>query len=151
MIAIIISIIIILSIMKLTSLPAASVSGNRRGFSIIEMVLFISIIGIIAGMGVIQFVILKSGPVDETRYKRNAQELASVCNIASAAGLDFAAGHADLTQTINRIITGAAPADGAFKGQTFTVRGVDRAEVSKIAKYLHMENGVLVYAPSGQG
>lgn len=130
--------------MSLKHLHSKRVSGQKFGFSVIEMVLFLAILGIICGMGIVQFAALRAGAVDETRYKRNAQELASVCTAAQAAGLDFV-GNADLQQTIRNVIQGGAPSDGAFSGKLFAVKALANTDITRVARYLSIEGGTLVY------
>ena len=133
--------------MSLKNLQFKRGNGQASGFSVIEMVMFLAILGIICGMGIIQFAVMRAGTVDETRYKRNAQELASVCTAAQAAGLEFVS-NTDLQQTIRNIVNGGTPTGGAFSGKMFAVRGLSRTDVSRVAKYLSIEGGMLVYSAS---
>ena len=123
-----------------------STRGSKRmsGYSIIEMVLFLAILGIICGLGIIQFAVRQQGTVDETRYKRNAQEIAAVCTTAQAAGLEFIA-NGDLVQTIKNVIQGGTPKDGPFRGTLFAVKGLVNADVNHLTKYLALDSGMLIY------
>ena len=72
----------------------------------------------------------------DSKDMRNAQNLASVCAAAQAAGLDFT--NADLNVTISAIVSGATitEAGNPFDGTFFGVPGLAADDISAAEKYL---------------
>jgi hypothetical protein len=82
----------------------------------------------------------------DTRNRRNAQELAGICAAAQAAGVDFVAA-GDLDQTINNVVTGGMPADGAFTGCFFGLPSLQTTDRAAAKAYLVLDSGSLHYRP----
>ena len=85
----------------------------------------------------------------ESKNRRNAQQLSSVCNASQAAGYDFVAqGGGDLEQVIGGIVTGATITDPAspFVGIFFGVPNLTRNEQIAALEFLHLERGMLIYS-----
>jgi prepilin-type N-terminal cleavage/methylation domain-containing protein len=124
---------------------------RRQGFSLIETLMVVAILGVMCG-------ILISYMTTEDRYaiardKRNAQELASLCSSASAAGLDFVVAD-DLDKTLENLLKGGSPDAGIFKGRVFSLRSMDAASARSASKYLRLNGKILEYqtqpmTPSG--
>ena len=119
------------------------------GFGLVEVMISIAIIGILCGM-----VVPSLFPVNEyqsIRDQRNAQEIASICAAAQAAGLNFIV-PGDLDATVANVLRGGMPASGAFKGRKFIVSGIsDQENVREAMRYLRLVDDTLQYnekAPS---
>ena len=118
------------------------------GLTLVELMMTVSIIGIVAAMAIPSMASLHGGEVSETRHRRNAQEIAAVFVTAQAAGLDFASS-GSLEQTIRSVITGGSPTEGPFRGKLYVVRGLLDEDVVAVQRYLSLENGVLCYHSHG--
>ncbi len=123
--------------------------SSKRGFSLVEMLVVIAVIGIIAAIAVPNIGRINDSAKDAT-YRRNAQNLASVCASAQAAGLDFVGTSTDEAAIIKKVITGNTVTDaGPFQNTFFGVPGLNPtdavSETKGAAKYLSVSNGMLQY------
>lgn len=124
--------------------------SSKGGFSLVEMLVVIAVIGIIAAIAVPNIGRINDSAKDAT-YRRNAQNLASVCASAQAAGLDFVGTSTNKTTIIGKVITGASVTDpGPFQNTFFGVPGMNAttavSATAGAAKYLTVSNGMLQYS-----
>jgi type II secretory pathway pseudopilin PulG len=134
----IITIIKKLNKMKAQSLP----SSSRNGFSLFEVLMFIAVIGVLAGI----MIPLLSPNSDYTsaRDRRNAQELSMVFTAAQIAGLNLEG--SDLESTIKNVIKGGSPSSGVLKDHHFAVRSLAEKDIPGAANYLSLSGGHLIYS-----
>lgn len=116
-------------------------SLRRSGFSLLEVILFLGIIGVL--VGIVLPSALAGDDYKATKNRRNAQELVSVCTCAQAAGLNLII-EGDLVATVQNIRVGGSPSAGLFKGRKFFVSGINDADVEAAAQLLAIENGSLI-------
>jgi competence protein ComGC len=123
---------------------------RQNGFSFFEMMMFVAIIGIIVAI-----VVPMWGSNDAfyaARDRRNAQELASICTMAQAAGLNFVGNketvstQEELLEILSDISQGDVVSKGSLKGRSFSVPGLSREDLEGAAKYITVENGALRYS-----
>lgn len=109
-------------------------TSRKAGFSLVEMLVVIAIIGIIAAIAIPNIGSLNDS-ARTAAAKRNAQSIASVLNAAVAAGADLGtiATSADLVDAAE---AGVTPTDGAFSGKLFTSGEIDDDEEPSVAGYL---------------
>ncbi len=116
--------------------------SRPSGFSLFEVLMFVSILGVMLGIAVPMM--SHSDGIYATRDRRNAQELSSTSMMAQAAGLDFVQSDS-VTDTVRAIVRGGMPTHGALKGRMFMVPGLSEEDIAGASKYLLIENGELRY------
>lgn len=114
------------------------------GFSFVEMLTSIAIIGIICSIAVLALNYPQREAIADAARRQNAATLASVAFCLEVAGASPVIPN-DLEGTIRRLAKGIIPADGPLVGQRFVVSGIEDAEVPAIAKFLSIETGELIY------
>lgn len=134
--------------MRFSSATTSLRFRSSQGFTLIEMLMTIAIIGLIAAIAIPNLSALHSGEVKETRHRRNAQEIASVFVTAQAAGLNFAA-PGNLEQTIRNIVSGGSPSDGPFRSKVYAVKGLIDEDIEGVQRYLVLSGEVLSYKSRG--
>lgn len=117
--------------------------NHNRGFSLLEMLLFISVLGIIVAL-VLPFFGSHKGSFENARAKRNAKELISVCTAAQVAGIKMVV-PGDLDETVKKLVAGATPDRGVLKGRIFKVNLVNEDDLLGAQRFLTIENGELLY------
>lgn len=122
---------------------------SAAGFSLMELMIAVSIMGILASIGVLAYGGARQA-ADDQKDKRNAQEIASVAAMASAAGASFVVS-GDEQATISNLRGGVAPSRGAFRGRTFQLGSMADSDITGAMRFLVMVNDELQYKMNGGG
>lgn len=116
---------------------------RRTGFSLVEMLIVIAVVGIMSAVAIAQLGSQRK-IFQDTRNRRNAQELVSMCQYAKAAGIVFAVTN-DPVQTARNTAAGATAAQGIFAGKTFKLPGLSDGEVVEASYYLDVNGEEVTY------
>jgi len=118
-----------------------------RGFSLVEMLTVISVIGIIASIAIPNIGSISDSARTATR-QRNGQSIVSMFAAGQAAGVAWAG--ATRNALVGSVISGQAPTDGAFTGKTFRVPNITGAELTATYPYVGKDSdGNLFYDRTG--
>ncbi|MCB0220378.1 MAG: type II secretion system protein [Chrysiogenetes bacterium] len=112
-----------------------------------ELLVTIAILGVLATIGIGAMGGARQGAVDQ-KDKRNAQEIASVAAIASAAGASFVV-PGDEKATIVNLKNGCSPSTGAFKGRVFKLPNLGEPEINGAMRFLALNDSELQYRLDG--
>ena len=132
----------------LAPIPASVRWPNRSGFSLVELLIVIMILGIMGSLALVAF-----GNHNDTykrvRDQRNAQELVTEFVAAQVAGVDFVIA-GDKLATLAKVAEGGVATEGSFKGRRYGLPNVSERERNSAAEYVSQRpDGWLVYASEG--
>lgn len=122
--------------------PCFSHPRHQRGISLFEMLLSVSLLGIILSLAMPLFGAPHEAYAD-IKAKRNAQELVSEFQTAQAAGVNFIVAN-DLAATLANIARGQAATSGAFKGRYYGLQSISVEELPAAARFLKLSGGSLL-------
>lgn len=120
-----------------------TVTSKRSGFSLFELLTTVAILGVLSSLAITAFG-GQRGAFEDTRDRRNAQEIAQVCMTANAAGLDFVVA-GSVENSIRKAVLGGAPSSGAFRGKIFKAGAMSDEDILGAARFLEIKNGELSY------
>ncbi len=129
----------------------SSPKQRHRGFSLVELLVVIAVIGVMAGIAIPMVSNINSNASVATA-KKQAQQIASVFNSGRAAGAFGGVG--SVTAAMNAVGSGSSGQQG-LTGTTFVISGVsatmdsEKPATQQASHYLSYADGALVYSPDG--
>lgn len=121
---------------------SATNKSNNKGFSLVEVLMFLAIVGILLGIALPH--VASANDYKAARDRRNAQELSSFAAATQAAGLDLIVDES-IKLTVTNLMRGGIPSSGAFKGHLFVGPKLLAEDAEAASKYLKIENGSVIY------
>ena len=127
--------------------------GKQSGFSLVEMLVVIAVIGLLAAIAVPQFGKVQ-GAASESKNQRNAQNAVSLFMTAKVAGHNFVAAATQPTSqhhVLQAIAAGATIDDPGtpFHGTHFSLPGLNIDQIYGAQVFLAVVDGELRYNPDG--
>ena len=126
-----------------TRRTVAPLQALCSGFSLVEMLIVIAVLGVMAAIALSNLTNHRE-VIKQTRNRRNAQEMASLCIAAKAAGVSFVV-PGDPVQTARNAVVGATATKGSFAGKTFRLPGLQEEEILAAAYYLDVQGTEVMY------
>ncbi len=121
--------------------------SSPKGFSLVEMLTVISVIGIIASIAIPNIGSISTSAKTAVA-QRNAQSIVSMFAAGQAAGVTWAG--ATRNALVASTISGQSPTDGPFVGKTFRVPNISSTDLAVSYKYVGRDSdGNLFYDRSG--
>lgn len=122
---------------------------SAPGLGLMELLITICILAVVMNIAIMALGSARQGAEDQ-KDKRNAQEIASVAAMASAAGADFIV-PGDERATIVNLRDGTTPTSGAFRGRVFRIPDMHDTEITGAMRFLALNDSILQYRMNGGG
>lgn len=118
------------------------------GFSLVEMLTVIAVMGILSAMAIPQFQEIREA-AQISKDQNNAQQIVSMYHSAQSLGLDFDG--TDKMSTIDKVVTGGTVERGTFEGTFFGLPHLTPIQKQRAANYIIITGGALQYIGTGAG
>jgi len=128
--------------------PSASATRGERGYSLLELLVVVSIIAIMCSLVLASYGIQHREAMQRMVDQRNAQEIVSIGVCATVAGADFVV-PGDKQATVAKLIAGTIGQEGVWKGKIFRLGGMDEQRLPDALAFVKFEADLLLYDPAG--
>jgi prepilin-type N-terminal cleavage/methylation domain-containing protein len=123
-------------------------NGNRSGFSLFEMLIVISILGILITLAIPAF--SSTQATEEVTHQRNAQTICSLAMAANAAGVEISSGTTEVSEVLQRLSDGITISRGPLAGRVIQVPAMSPYLLSGASQYISLSpDGELIYDSKG--
>lgn len=120
----------------------------RQGFSLVEVLIVIALIGIMGGLALGQYISYHSKIMRKVTNQRNAQEIVSMGVNATMGGAPFVV-EGNKRATVQNLVAGTVGEMGLMKGKVFRLTGLSDEMLSSALEYVKFDSGLLLYEPAG--
>lgn len=127
--------------------PVPRQALSRHGFSLIEMLVVVAMLGILCAVGIGGYAAIHRDMIERVGSQRNAQEIVSMGVCATMGGAQFIV-PGDKAATVQNLIDGTQGTTGSWKGKTFRLTMSPDAAADALA-YVKFEGNLLLYEPGG--
>lgn len=125
-----------------------SIMIQRAGFSLFEMLIVVSILGILLTLALPAF--SSTQATEEVTHQRNAQTICSLAMAANAAGVAISSGTSEVSVILKRLSDGVTVTRGPLAGRIIKVPAMSEYFLSGASQYISLsQNGDLIYDSKG--
>ena len=119
------------------------------GFSLVEMLTVICLVGIFSSVALGWYGGNNRAAIERVIHQRNAQEIVSLGVYATLGGADFVVPGDKQATTVN-LVLGVVGRQGLWKDKLFRLANLTPAEVPSAMPFVKFDDGLLLYDPAGQ-
>ncbi len=120
----------------------------QTGFSLIEALVSLTIIGIIVSIALGWFTGARRDVIERVTNQRNAQEIVAMGVYATVSGAAFVE-PGDKFATVQNLLQGTTGTVGIWKDQTFRLSTLEPSAIPDALPYVNFEGDLLMYDPAG--
>ena len=130
-------------------LHAHSKNGRTAGFSLLELLTVICMVGILSTVALSWYGGNNRATIERVINQRNAQEIVSLGVCATMSGADFVV-LSDKQATAVNLIVGVIGREGAWKDKVFRLANLQPRDLPGALTFVKFDGGLLLYDPAGQ-
>lgn len=119
-----------------------------RGFSLLEVLTVICLIGIISGVAIDWYGGAHRDLIERVTNQRNAQEIVSLGVCATVSGAEFVVPD-NKQATVENLISGTLGRHGQWKGKIFRLTSMEPGALPGALSFVKFDTGLLLYDPAG--
>ena len=117
---------------------------RRKGLSLIELLIVVSIIGFITSIGVALVAGRYRDVSERARLRATARNMVMIYDSARALGADVLVPN-DLTATLHKVVDGVTITDGVASGKKMSLPHVTDDDILNVQQFLSFNDGEIVF------